>query len=144
MDFLCLFSIETDGKLLHLSFFSLHNRFASLFQSSLKLDPGRDTVTLGLIFISPFYSLQLKRKTCFSCLFLSLHPRFASLFESNLKLDPCRDTVTLGLICISRVYSLQREIYTCFSCLFFDPTSSLQESILVYSKNGHWKRHSNA
>ena len=89
--------------------------------------------------------LYLDRENNFLCLYIFsiLHACFTSLVQLSLIPDTGRDTLTLGLIYNSRVYSLQIDIKTCFTCIFFDPTSSLHKSILVESKTGHRKRHSN-
>ena len=62
-------------------FLSLHALFMSLFQLSLKPDPGRYTVTLVPICISRVYSLYRDINNCFTCLFFK---HTSSLCESIL------------------------------------------------------------
>ena len=90
--------MERERLSLLVYFLSLHPRFVSLFYSSLKLEPGRETVMIVLICI--FLSTISKEREILASLvyFSGLYPFFASLFCSGLRPNPGRDTVTLGQI----------------------------------------------
>ena len=131
---LSLLSIQIQKDLLHLSFFlSLHPCFASLFQSSLIPEPGRDTVTIGMICVSRVYSLQRERKTFFACLFFeptsSLHRPV--LVESKNVTRQVYSNSWPDMYYLCPISQKREKLLLCL--YIFDPTSSPCEPILFQS-----------